>query len=41
MSLIYYSMEINAEKPIVKANSANTERIKKWKLNHRKKYLSD
>ena len=41
MSLIYYSMEINNEIVIVKVNSTNAERVKKWKLNHREKYLKD
>ena len=41
MSLIYYSMEINIEKPIVKVKTTNAERVKKWKLNNREKYLKD
>ena len=41
MSLIQYSMEINIENPKIKVNSTNAERVKKWKLNHREKYLKD
>ena len=34
-------MENNNEILKVKVNSTNAERIKKWKLNHREKYLLD
>jgi hypothetical protein len=34
-------MEINNENVIVKVNTTNAERVRKWKLNHREKYLYD
>ena len=34
-------MDINIEQPIIKTKTTNAERIKKWKLLHREKYLKD